>query len=76
MINNGFERAKPFTPDAITKVWQSILNQEVSKVKQTATYKFSKTRNKNLKKVLSLFFINHNLFEWRQRLRHVLKNNK
>ncbi|SFZ94015.1 hypothetical protein SAMN05428642_103515 [Flaviramulus basaltis] len=73
MVDNGTVRSKAFTPENITKIWSSILMDEVPKVKKSVSYKVLNVRNKNIKKFLSLFFINHTYFEWRQRLRYVIK---
>ena len=76
MVNNGFERSKVFTPENITSIWSGILLSEVPKVKESLSFKVSKIRSKNLKKFLSLILINHTYFEWRQRLRYIIKNKK
>lgn len=73
MIENGFSRGEAFKPQQITKMWQSLLTTEVPKVKKSTAFKFSKSRNKYLKNFTSMFLMSHTFFEWRQRVRFLIK---
>jgi hypothetical protein len=68
MVENGLKRSQPFTPNNIAKIWSDILLKEVPKVQSSFFYKITRLKNDKIKKIISLFFIDHTFFEWRKRI--------